>query len=118
MLQNISNDFKLKTQAQLQSHRLKFEKSKNPRNDDSVIIETILGEYEKLWNSIEDRLKIIHGKDFLASLNSYLQKEYKITITNSNIINSISNESVPNEMKDLINKIEQFRKELVTNNKA
>ena len=93
-------------------------KSKNPRIDDSTIIETILGEYEILWLVLNERLKIIHGKDFLSSLNTYLQKVYKITITNSYIINSISKDSVQGELVDLIKKIDEFRKEPISNNKA
>jgi AAA15 family ATPase/GTPase len=114
----ISDSFKHRTQAQLQSHRLKFEKSKNPKHDESTIIEVILDEFEVIWSSLSDRLKIIHGKDFLASVNTYLQDNYKVSITNSNIINCISKELVPQEMKELIKKIELFRKEPISNNKA
>jgi len=97
---------------------LKFEKSKNPKHDESTIIEVILDEFEVIWSSLSDRLKIIHGKDFLASVNTYLQDNYKVSITNSNIINCISKELVPQEMKELIKKIELFRKEPISNNKA
>ena len=118
LLLPISNSFKHRTQAQLQSHRLKFEKSKNPKTDESTIIESILDEFEALWSSLSDRLKIIHGKDFLAAVNSFLQVNYKVSITNSNIISCISKEIVPLELKDLMRKIEQFRKEPINNNKA
>jgi AAA15 family ATPase/GTPase len=76
LLRKLSDKFKYRTQSQLQSHRIKFEKSKNPKMDESTIIERILGEFDTLWISLEDRLKLIHGKDFLASLNTYLQKTY------------------------------------------
>jgi len=118
LLIKLSDAFKYRIQSQLQSHRIKFEKSKNPKMDESTIIESILGEFDTLWQSLVDRLKLIHGKDFLASLNTYLQDTYKITVTNSNIINSIEKNQVPAEMWEIINKIEKFRVEPMKNNKA
>jgi energy-coupling factor transporter ATP-binding protein EcfA2 len=118
ILENISDSFKYRTQSQLQSHRLKYEKSKNPRIDEATIIESILGDFDLIWKNLNDRLRIIHGKDFLSSLNSYLQDNYKINITNSNIINSIKIELVPKELSDIMELIESFRKEPIKNNKA
>jgi len=118
ILDVVSSDFKYKTQAQLQSHRLKYEKAKNPRIDESTIIEKILCEFESEWNNLNNRLLILPGKDFLSSLNQYLQENYKITITNSNIISSTRKEEVPKEIVKLINDIEQFRNEKVVKNMA
>jgi energy-coupling factor transporter ATP-binding protein EcfA2 len=118
MLKNLTNKFKNRTQSQLQAHRIKFDKSKSPKLDESTIIESVLSEFDSLWILLKNRLKIIHGKDFLASLNTYLQEHYKITITNSNIINSIEKIQVPNELKEIIEKIEKFRKEPIKNSKA
>lgn len=118
LLIRLSDTFKHKTQSQLQSHRIKFEKSKNPKIDESTIIESILGEFDTLWESLMDRLKLINGKDFLASLNTYLQDTYKITVTNSNIINSIERNQVPVELLEIIKKIEKFRVEPIKNDKA
>lgn len=118
ILESLSSEYKFKTQAQLQSHRIKYEKSLNPKIDESTIIEKILGEFDVLWSNLDTRLMIIHGKDFLSSLNQYLQDNYKITITNANILSSIKREEVPTELKILICDIERFRKEPIINNKA
>jgi AAA15 family ATPase/GTPase len=118
ILELVSSNFKFKTQAQLQSYRLKYEKSINPKIDDSTIIEKILGEFENKWNDLNSRLLIIPGKDFLSSLNQYLQQNYKITITNSNILSSTKKEEVPDEIMTLIKDIERFRTEKVKNEMA
>ena len=115
ILDLVSKGFKFKTQAQLQSHRLKYEKSINPKIDDSTIIEKILGEFEIEWNNLNSRLLIIPGKEFLSSINQYLQDNYKITITNSNILSSTKKEEVPTEIINLIKDIEKFRNEKVIN---
>jgi AAA15 family ATPase/GTPase len=113
-LEKISNDFKHRTQAQLQSHRIKYEKSMNLRLDESTIIESILNDFDIQWTNLKDRLEIIPGKDFLAALNLKLQSEYKVTITASNIINSLQKNNVPYELKTLIEQIDTFRKLPVT----
>lgn len=111
LLLQISEQFKIRTQAQLQSHQFKYQKSLNPRFDESTIIEKILIEFNILWEDIDKRLSIVPGKDFLAALNSYLQENYKLSITQANIINAIDKKSIPQEMTDLIEKIDLFRKE-------
>jgi energy-coupling factor transporter ATP-binding protein EcfA2 len=116
VLDDLSNEFKNRTQAQLHSHRFKYEKSINPKHDESTIIEKILQEFDEIWNDFEKRLAIIPGKDFLSRLNVYLQDKYKITITQANIINAMTPSLIPREMVELIDKIELLRNEI--NNKA
>ncbi|WP_420601853.1 ATP-dependent nuclease [Flagellimonas sp.] len=113
VLSNLSSEFKHKTFAQLQSHRFKYEKSLNPKIDESTITEKILKEFDTLWEDIRLRLSAIPGKEMLSSLNSYLQDNYSITITHANIISSMSRKDIPEEIVELIAKIDQFRKEKV-----
>jgi len=116
VLNELSNEFKNRTQAQLHSHRFKYEKSINPKHDESTIIEKILHEFDEIWDDFEKRLALIPGKDFLSRLNVYLQDNYKITITQANIINSMTPSLIQKEMVELIDKIELLRLEI--NNKA
>lgn len=111
LIDHLTSQYKIRTQAQLQSHQLKFQKSINPRMDESTIIESILNKFEETWNNINNRLAIIPGKDFLSSLNEFLQTKYKMSITQANIINSIDSNLVPSELIELINKIDDFRKQ-------
>lgn len=111
LLFKICEQFKTRTQAQLQSHQFKYQKSINPKFDGSTIIEKILIEFNDLWDDADKKLSIVPGKDFLAALNFYLQENYKLSITQANIINAIDKNSIPNEMCDLIGKIDSFQKE-------
>ena len=113
LLLSIAEEFKLDTQAQLQSYRLKFERSLKSEDDDSVIIKTILSEFETEWKNEENIFRIIPGKNFLSKLNEYLQNNYKISLTITNIINAISKSDIPQEMIEIIDKIEDFRKEKI-----
>jgi energy-coupling factor transporter ATP-binding protein EcfA2 len=118
LLSNLTSVFKNKVQAQLQSHRLKFEKQFNPKLDNSTIIESSLTEFDDLWGDLSKRLKIIPGKEYLSNLNQYLQDNYGITISYSNIINNINGTNFPEELKVLLMDIENFRKEKVDKHEA
>jgi AAA15 family ATPase/GTPase len=113
LLESLTKEFKHKTQAQLQSHRFKYQKSLNPKLDESTITEKILADFDELWEQIVHRLKIVPGKDLLSRLNTYLQENYKITITQANIINSLKISTIPDELKKLVDEIDVFRKEKV-----
>lgn len=110
LLTKLSEEYKFKTQAELQTHQFKYEKSKDPKIPDSTIIEKILKDFEEKWCVIEQRFKMLPGKDFIATLNKYLQDNYSLNITVSNIINHISNLNLPDELRSLIEQIDDFRK--------
>ena len=112
---SLSEGFKNKILAQLQSKRMQFETRKYPGIDDSTITERILGDFDTTWRDPKLRFKIIPGKEFLSVLNDYLQTNYKITITISNIIAEITKTEFPDEIKVLLNKINSFRKAILKN---
>ncbi|WP_108422656.1 ATP-dependent nuclease [Flagellimonas amoyensis] len=111
ILASLTNEFKIGTQAQLQSHQFKFKKSLNPKLDESTIIESILGEFEIMWTSLETRLEVIPGKEFLSAINRKLQQDYRISLSQANIINALDIALIPEELKELIARIDRFREE-------
>lgn len=110
-LTDLTAEFKLGTQAQLQSHQFKFKRSLNPKLDESTIIESILGDFETMWATLETRLEVIPGKDFLSAINRKLQLDYKISLSQANIINALDKTLISDELKELIERIDKFRKE-------
>ncbi len=116
IMDSISDSFKHQTQAQLQSHRGKFEKSINPRTDDSTILEKILREFYETWANLHERLTLISGKDFLSKLNEHFQLNYKVSVSQANIVNSFGKIEVPQELRKLIEEIDRFRQSPVPNN--
>lgn len=109
LLGKIADEFKFKTQAQLQSHQFKFEKSKDPKVPDSTIIEKILKDFEKNWSDLDQRFKMIPGKDFISTLNIFLQEKYSVSVTHGNIINYLQRSTISEELKILIDDIDTFR---------
>jgi AAA15 family ATPase/GTPase len=116
ILEKLTLELKYKTQAQLQSHRIKFEKSLNPKIDESTIIENVLKEFETKWNDLSERLAIISGKEYLSLLNIYLQENYKLTLTSANILSSFRVNDVFDEMRFIVSEIDRFKNEPIRNN--
>lgn len=113
LLEKITSPLRHKTEAQYISKRLSFEKSVHPNLDDSTITEKMMMEFEEQWEKIETRLCIVPGKQVFSSLNKYLQENYKITLTSSQVIDGFSPENVPGEILGLIKLIDLFRLEVI-----
>lgn len=113
LLEKITSPLRHKTEAQYISKRLAFEKSVHPNLDDSTITEKMMMEFEDQWEKIENRLCIVPGKQVFSSLNKYLQENYKITLTFSQVIDGFSPENVPDEILGLIESIDLFRLEVI-----
>lgn len=110
ILEELTNSKKIETQSLLQSYFLNFKKTTNPSLDDSTIMKNFLEDFDVKWNNLENRLDLISGKELLSTLNEFLQDNYKISITNAQIIKSMGAKEIPKEMHDLIKKIEDFSK--------
>lgn len=108
LFSELSNKYKYKIQAQLESHQEKYERSLGG-SDSAVIKEKILREFDIKWTDTKERMKMLPGKDFLSDLNKYIQEKYQVAVSVANIINSLPKSLVPAEMKDLIEKIDVFR---------
>ena len=108
VLNRISVEFKIETQSQLLAHQIKYGRKRNPTVDDSTMNTKILTNFDLKWSTIEVRLKMICGKEYMSKLNSYLQDNYKVTITTSNIISCLNMRNSPNEVKEILNMIDRF----------
>jgi hypothetical protein len=52
---------------------------------------------------------VLPGKEFLGTLNQYLQEHYKVTLTPPAIIGAMQPDDVSEEMRELIERLEKFR---------
>jgi AAA15 family ATPase/GTPase len=113
LLTNLSNNFKPDVQAQLQSHRMKFERSINKGIDDSVFLLEIINDFDLLWSRLDTRLTLVPGKEFLSHLNRYLQANYSISLSSSNIISNLNKDNLTTDVINLIANLNNFRQERV-----
>ncbi|MEA3226253.1 MAG: AAA family ATPase, partial [Planctomycetota bacterium] len=109
ILDSITSPMKNKVLAQYLERRKSYEKARDPRVSDETIAERLLTEYDRSWNDLLQRLCMVPGKETLAALNLYLQKNYRISVTSRLVVDSFSVEEIDPEMTKLIGLIDDFR---------
>ena len=61
--------------------------------------ESILG---PKWSTLEGRLSVANGKSLISTINAWIRSKYKKSCSRTKLINALSSEDIPQEMKDLI----------------
>ena len=108
LFNDITTPMRHKIAAQFIEKRKPYEKDRDRSIADETITERLMNEFDCLWSNIEQRLKIIPGKETLASINTFLQTNYGISISSSQIISSFRIGEIDQDMIDLIDKIHSF----------
>lgn len=106
IISDISENYKHDVFSQLQSNNLTYSRSSG--RDQSELLREVNELFERQWSSLETILKIVPGKDFLATLNSYLQDNYSITISVTSIINEFDKQDLPEELLSILKTIKDF----------
>jgi len=109
LLLSLSDEFKSNVQAQLQSNRLKYERLINRGIDDSIILQSLIKDFDNSWSELTGRLKLVPGKEFISRLNIYLQENYSISLTLSNILYNINKGLIAEEILGVMQKLNDFR---------
>jgi energy-coupling factor transporter ATP-binding protein EcfA2 len=94
--------------ARLLSSCRSFERAKGSGADEATITEMAIGEFEGNWQYAARRLWVIPGKDAMSNLNGELQKTYGVTLTATGIIDAMTIDEVPSEMKALVDELGKF----------
>ena len=109
-----TEDMRHSVQAKYLARRRQFEESHKAGRDNSTIDEQLLKEFDQAWKNKAQRFLIVPGKETLSIINTYLRDKYDISITVALIISSFHREEIPNEMVDLMKRIDEFRKQVIT----
>lgn len=109
-LRTLTDDMKSRVNAQFMSRRRQYLRAANPHLDPATIDQRMLEDFEKVWQGLEGRLRVVPGKDLLAALNRHLQETYSVTVTASTIVNAMNRDDVPESMLSLVSRLEDFRR--------
>ena len=112
-LEDFAQQKKNFVQARYLSSRRNFERQRSSGVDEATFSQSILDEFERLWDSEEARLAVIPGKEALSSLNAHLQDKYGINVTATGIIDAMLPHEIPKEMKLLIADLALFSSQKV-----
>jgi len=77
--------------------------------DTSILSLEAIQKFEQLWSDINTRLSIIPGKSTLRKLRDLIQRDHSINLTDFQIIDSHHKSDIPNDLVELITKLEEFR---------
>lgn len=111
LLLKLTDTLKHDVQAQYLKRQHPFLRGVQKGVDDSTITSQILSTFDRLWSDTESRLRLVPGKDVLSQLNIYLQKTYAVTVTAIGVIDCMSENEVPKEMKEIILALDKFSTE-------
>jgi hypothetical protein len=108
MLDYITSPHRSVIQGQYIAKRTKyFEHSK--RDKATIMAETI-DLFDLKWQNISTRMEIVPGKEVLRALRDKVQSEYGVSLTDARIIDEFKREDIPNDLNDLVNRLEKYRR--------
>jgi len=89
-------------QAQYLAFRRSFERQQSSSIHEATFGEAIINEFEELWKSSANRLMIIPGKEALGAINGHLQEKFDVNITPTSIVDAMTVDEIPKEMRLLL----------------
>lgn len=96
--------------SQVLARSREFMKRQRTSIDEATDNVAILGKFNAHWATFEGRLKMIPGKDALSAVNGYLSEQYKISITETGIVDSMIKSQMPEEVVQLVESLNEFCK--------
>ena len=87
---------------------LQFAKETGSKVNATTIIEQESQKFEADWRLLDRRLTLAPGKETFARLNDILQLQYKISLTETKLIDQITLRSIDPEFLKVLKKLDQF----------
>ena len=61
--------------------------------------------FSKYWNTLEDKIKLVSGKNFLSIVFEYFQTNFGVTLSNKKIICKLTPDKIPDEVKEFLKQL-------------
>ena len=113
LLDEITNGLKSEVLSQFVARHLENAKKIHANLDPATITQKVIEDFEGTWADPARRLTIVPGKEVLARLNTQLQKRVSISISDVQVASNFQLVDIPNDLRDLIEALEEFRKTAV-----
>jgi energy-coupling factor transporter ATP-binding protein EcfA2 len=108
LLDDFSFERKSYVSAQCVGSRIRFERTNSPALNQATVTEEALNELEAVWNDRHKRLQFVPGKEAVGRFNQYLQAEYGVSVTSTAIVDAMTVDEIPDEVKNLLLDIAKF----------
>lgn len=94
--------------SQMIEDQQRFEKQVSSGRSVSTISEETLARFNELWSDDDEKLRVIPGKEALSFVNETLQGKFGISVTATAIINAMTEEEIPPDVRALIEILDEF----------
>jgi energy-coupling factor transporter ATP-binding protein EcfA2 len=108
LLEEVSLPMKAEVAGQYLAKRSEYLRKKNPGLDIATSNTEVMTLFERDWQDLESRLRIVSGKKVLSALNGKLQKLLGISVSNRQICAQFRKEEVPEDLKILLKRVKDF----------
>jgi energy-coupling factor transporter ATP-binding protein EcfA2 len=113
LLDEITSGLKNEVLSQFVARHLDMAKKTDPGLDPATVTHRVIQDFEAAWIDPAQRLTIVPGKEVLARLNTQLQKSVSVSISDVQVASHFLVEDIPDDLKNLIEALEDFRKAAV-----
>ncbi len=103
----ITERLKVESQSQYIAKRISYYQGKGL--DTGTISRQAIETFERQWSDLNSRMEVVPGKTTLRLLRGAIQDDYKINLSDVQIIDEFTNEDIPVDLLQLIEQLEAFR---------
>ncbi len=107
-LAEITDDERLDAQSQYLAKKIAFHKGSSV--DHSTLGKQAMQQFEERWKTLAVRLQVVPGKTVLKALREAIQKDLGVNLTDVQIIDEFRATEIPEDLRDLLARIEVFRR--------
>ena len=111
LLMHLADGLKNQVLARIVASRQQYERDSKSGIHNVTISEAAMNEFDKKWESVENRMKIVPGKEVFSALNAHLQSKYKIALSPIFVVESFLRDEISPKIADLLRKLDEIRKE-------
>ena len=108
---HLADGLKNQVLARIIASRQQFERDSKSGLHTVTISEAAMNEFDKKWESVENRMKIVPGKEVFSALNAHLQLKYKIALSPISVVESFLRDEISPQIAALLCKLDEIRKE-------
>lgn len=112
-ISELADSLRSKVQAQYLSRQGEFIQAENPHRNSATINQQLIEQFESDWSAWDKKLAMLPGKQVFSLLNAKLQEEYGVSLTPLAVVNCMQQSEVMQELRSLLEGLEQFRNEPV-----
>lgn len=102
IIDRITSGMREHTESQFVAQYVEFARGSRPSVAGPTLTQEAMVSFRERWDSLEGRLAIVSGKQFLKKLNTLLQSEGQRRVTTSQLANAMKQDEIPHEIAALL----------------